>query len=737
MLQMPIPLLPEGAKPINDHLAIFHDAGEIIFLNASGGIFKCSENDQYGLRLAQGVLCSVQAVKPAQLARALGVNRSTVCRNKLAYEQGGAPALLIDKSSHRSGYKLDEAKRRSVQQWLDQGVSVKKIGEKIGVTEGCIRYAIRKGQVNRKEVGPKGAKVHHQSASQRCFDDCQSPAGIGVKREAERVLASLGQLDEAPPVFSANEAVRSAGIWMALPVLAQVGLLEAGQKVYGRLRHGFYGLQATLLTLAFMALLRIKTPEQLKEKSPGELGIILGLDRVPEVKTLRRKIKEMGLYGKAAEYMATLTHRWCEDEQEALGFIYIDGHVRPYHGRKHPLPKTHVARRRLCMPATTDFWVNDALNEPLFLITAEANDSLLSMIDSQVIPHIQELAGGRRVTFIFDREGWSPKMFVRWYEKGVDVITYRKGKYDPWPVESFRETNSCVAGRPVTYRLGERNVLLGKDFRMREVRRLCDSGHQTSVMTTRQDLTAERVASRMFSRWNQENFFRYMRHEYNLDHLLTYQVEAADGDRMTPCPKYKEKSKEISRLQADLVKLQQEYGRRAMENKEGQRPTRRGFNIANAGCKHKIRLLQKQIENAKMELKPMPPKVPLKSLAEKQEMVRLEKERKYLSDVVKMTCYRSETSLLNLLSPHFARAREEGRAFLKTLFQLPGDIWPDAQAETLTIKLHSMANPRFNRALKDLCAIMNQEAFCFPQTSLKMVFEAPNVASEFAAGQEL
>ena len=445
----------------------------------------------------------------------------------------------------------------------------------------------------------------------------------------------------------------------------------------------------------------------------------------------------MGLYGKAAEYMATLTHRWCEDEQEALGFIYIDGHVRPYHGRKHPLPKTHVARRRLCMPATTDFWVNDALNEPLFLITAEANDSLLSMIDSQVIPHIQELAGGRRVTFIFDREGWSPKMFVRWYEKGVDVITYRKGKYDPWPVESFRETNSCVAGRPVTYRLGERNVLLGKDFRMREVRRLCDSGHQTSVMTTRQDLTAERVASRMFSRWNQENFFRYMRHEYNLDHLLTYQVEAADGDRMTPCPKYKEKSKEISRLQADLVKLQQEYGRRAMENKEGQRPTRRGFNIANAGCKHKIRLLQKQIENAKMELKPMPPKVPLKSLAEKQEMVRLEKERKYLSDVVKMTCYRSETSLLNLLSPHFARAREEGRAFLKTLFQLPGDIWPDAQAETLTIKLHSMANPRFNRALKDLCAIMNQEAFCFPQTSLKMVFEAPNVASEFAAGQEL
>jgi hypothetical protein len=486
-----------------------------------------------------------------------------------------------------------------------------------------------------------------------------------------------------------------------------------------------------------MALLRIKTPEQLKEKSPGELGIILGLDRIPEVKTLRRKLKEMGLYCKSAEYMAELTRRWCDDNQEAIGFIYIDGHVRPYHGRKYKLPKTHVARRRLCMPATTDFWVNDENSEPLFVITAEANDSLLSMIDSQVIPHIKTLAGDRRVTLIFDREGWSPKLFARWYEKGVDVITYRKGKYDPWPKECFIETCSRIADQPVTYRLGERSVMIGKNFWMREVRRLCDSGHQTSVMTTRQDLAAEHIACRMFSRWNQENFFRYMRHEYNLDHLLTCDVEAADGERLVPCPEYKEKSKEISGMKADLEKLQKEYGQRAFENKEAQRPSMRGFNIANAGSKRKIRLLQEQIEKAKTELKQMPQKVPLRSVVEDHEIVRLEKERKYLSDVVKMICYRSETSLLNLLSPHFARAREEGRAFLKSLFQLPADILPDEQADTLTIKFHSMANPRSNRALKDLCEIMNAEAFCFPQTSLKMVFEAPYVASEIKAGQEL
>ena len=737
MLQRPIPLLPAGAKPINDHIAIFHDEGEIAFLNASSAIFKCSDKDQYGLRLAQGVLCSAKAVTPSQLARALGLNRSTVSRNKAAYEQGGAQALLIDKSSNRSGYKLGEEKRRRVQKLLDQGVSVKKIGETIGITEGCIRYAIRKGTLVRKEVVKSVENQRHKTASQRCFEDCRSPSGIAVKREAERALASVGKLTEAAPVFSANESVRYAGILLALPVISQLGLLDAAKKVYGNLRNGFYGLQSTLLTLSFMALLRIKTPEQLKEKSPGELGIILGLDRIPEVKTLRRKLKELGLYCRASEFMAELTRRWCDDNLEAIGFFYIDGHVRPYHGRKHKLPKTHVARRRLCMPATTDFWVNDDNCEPLFLITAEANASLLSMIDSQVIPDLKKLAGDKRITLIFDREGWSPKSFARWYKKGIDVITYRKGKYDPWPQDCFIEPCSRITDEPVVYRLGQRSIRMGKSFWMREVRRLCDSGHQTSVVTTRQDLTAERIASRMFSRWSQENFFRYMRHEYNLDHLVTYDVEDADGDRLAPCPEYKKKSKEISRMKSDLEKLQKEYGQRAFENKEAQRPSMRGFNIANAGCKGKIRLVKQQIEEAKIELKEMPQKVALKSIAQHHEIVRLERDRKYLADIVKMTCYRAETALLNLLSPHFARAAEEGRAFLKSLFQLPADILPDELSESLTIKFHPMSNPRSNKALKDLCETMNSEVFCFPQTSLKMVFEAPSVAFEIDACQEV
>ena len=82
------------------------------------------------------------------------------------------------------------------------------------------------------------------------------------------------------------------------------------------------------------------------------------------------------------------------------------------------------------MPATTDYWVNDGNAEPLMFVTAPANEGLLAMMDQELLPEIRRLAGDdRRVTLIFDREGWSPQRFKKWKKAGFDVITYRKGKY--------------------------------------------------------------------------------------------------------------------------------------------------------------------------------------------------------------------------------------------------------------------------------------------------------------------
>ena len=413
MLQSYFPFLPEGAKPINNHVAIYRHDEKIEFFTASGPIYSCKENDLYGLRLAQGIIVTHTATTPVEIAKALNINRTTAYRNLKRYQQGGPAALIIDKKSNRKSYKLNGKVKRQIQTLLNKGYSLKAAAKQAGITEGCIRYAIKKGTITRKRQQDEKPETHQKlkSTSERSTEDNNCAIGIGAKREAERVLASIGKIIEATPHFSASEGVRHAGVLLALPALARVGLLGAGRKAYGTLHKGFYGLQSVLLTLSFMALLRIKTPEQLKRCNPGELGIVLGLDRAPEVKTLRKKLKEMGLRNKAGEFISFLSKRWADQDKDVIGFAYVDGHVRPYNGRKHKLPKTHVARRRLCMSATTDFWINDAKCEPLFFVTAEANDSLLSMLEKEVIPGLKKLAGkGNRVTLVFDREGWSPNL---------------------------------------------------------------------------------------------------------------------------------------------------------------------------------------------------------------------------------------------------------------------------------------------------------------------------------------
>ena len=727
MLQSYIPFLPEGAKPINNHVAIYHHDEQIEFFTASGPIYSCQESDLYGLRLAQGIIVSQTETTPAEFAKALNINRTTVYRNLNRYQQDGPVGLIIDKKSNRKAYKLNGTARRQVQTLLNKGYSLKAAARQVGITEGCIRYAIKKGTIVKKKQPDEKPEPHQKlkSASERSTEDNNCAIGIAAKREAERVLSSTGKIIEATPHFGAVEGVRHAGVLLALPALERVGLLEAGRKVYGALHRGFYGLQSVLLTLSFMALLRIKTPEQLQRCSPGELGIVLGLDRAPEVKTLRKKLKEMGLRNKAGEFISFLSKKWAAQDKDVIGFAYIDGHVRPYNGRKHKLPKAHVARRHLCMPATTDFWINDAKCEPLFFVTAEANDSLLSILEKEVIPELKKLAGeGNRVTLVFDREGWSPKSFEKWFKADIDVITYRKGKYDPWPEECFIEVESHVRGKAVKYLLGERSIKINKNFWLREVRRLCDNGHQTSIITTRQDVNCEQVARRMFFRWNQENFFRYMREEYALDHLVTNDVVLADVERLVPNPEKKEKRKLIKRFKQELEKLKKEYGDKAFQNNETRRPTMRGFNIANSGYKKTILKLEKEIEQLKIDLKRISDRIAVKHLLAEHEIVRLETERKMLTDGIKMICYRAETCLLNLIAPFFARNNDEGRAFLKSVFQQSADIMPGKKRRIMNVKFHTMSTPRANSALKQLCDVMNQESYVYPGTRMTLVFTA-------------
>ena len=323
---------------------------------------------------------------------------------------------------------------------------------------------------------------------------------------------------------------------LALPVLVASGVFECAQKIYGSLGPAFYGLRTSLLTLLLMALWRIKRPEGLKEYSPTDLGRVLGLDRAPEVKTLRRKLARLAAAGRAAQFGQALAQQRVAAQAPLWAFstsTVTCGFTTA--NTRCPRPTWRACASR--MPATSDYWVNDMRGDPLFVVTAEANAGLVKMLPG-LLDQVRSLVGQRRLTVVFDRGGFSPKLFQQILAAGFDLLTYRKGRHAQNPAETLSQMPHHSGRTPsASYTLADQEVrLLKGKLRLRQVTRLMDNGHQTPILTSRRDLPAAQVAYRMFDRWRQENFFKYLREEYALDALAEYATVPDDPSREVPNP---------------------------------------------------------------------------------------------------------------------------------------------------------------------------------------------------------
>jgi hypothetical protein len=350
----------------------------------------------------------------------------------------------------------------------------------------------------------------------------------------------------AVPVLTPGARYPLAGLLLALPALEGTGLLDAARQVYGQLRDGFYGLTATLLTLVFLALAGEPRAEGATRVPPAALGRVLGLDRAPEVRTIRRKLGELAAAAKAADLIMALARRHAAARPDTLGFLHIDGHARVYYGTRD-VQKTHVARLKFPAPATMETWVTGQDGDPVFMVVAGPSDSLAGEL-RRLLPDLRAIAGqGRRVTVCFDRGGWSPALFADITGAGFDLLTWRKG---PAPDVSAGEftTITCTddRGREHQCDLADTTVALGihdgprkgQTVSLRQVTRHVPARgggiRQIHALTSRDDLPAGEVCWRLTSRWREENYFRYARTHFALDALDSYAATPDDRTGKSP-----------------------------------------------------------------------------------------------------------------------------------------------------------------------------------------------------------
>jgi transposase len=734
----PIPSPPLGSQVINERCLLRTEGGHRVVIVAGIVLAHYAVDDRIAEAYARVALVEQGWADQNDIARAFACSTRTVRRDQRRFEDGGMAAL-----GPAYGYPKGRPRvrlTRSVERLKSEGHSNREIARRLGIHERAVRKRLRRAGWVDSTPEQKRLLLEELAAPPPtpAIPDTKNKCGPNLSafcaaeevplsfdrdpldRRVDRLMACLGMLEDAAPLFRSESAVPRAGVLLGVAALIQTGVFECARDIYGTLGPAFYGLRTSLMTMLLMALLRIKRPEALKEHSPAALGRVLGLDRAPEVKTLRRKLTRLVAMGRAADFGRALAERRIAQRGHALGFLYVDGHVRVYHG-KHTIPKAFVPQRRLAVAATTDYWVNDQRGDPLFVVTAEANAGLVKMLP-EVLQQIRALIGKRRVTVVFDRGGFSPKLFLWLIQEGFDVLTYRKGRCPRVPRKRFHRRAGRLDGRRIAYVLADQQVrLLRGRLRLRQVTRLREHGHQTAILTSRRDLPAFEVAYRMFERWRQENFFKYLTEEYALDALVEHDVLPGDPSREVPNPARKALDEPIRAARSELLRLQAQYGLSAFVQLEGETGaiTLRSLKNIQASLARTIRSSLQRFKDLQAKRATLPTRVPVRQ-AVREEIMRLAPERQHLMNLIKMVAYQAESDLVATIQPHYRRAAQEGRTLIQSALADTADLAvTDLQ---LRVNLHPLSSHHRTRAIAALCDELNRSPVFFPGSHLRLHF---------------
>lgn len=424
MPQALLPLIPAGATLLNDRISVVKDGAQWTYFCGIHPVFVHPEEDRASFRMFTAQLVCQGVCKQADIIRTFGVSANSVRRSVAKYNAEGAAGFFRPRRT-RGATVLTEEVITQAQALLSQGSSRRQAAEQLNIRYDTLRKAIHQGRLHEPSKATKEATLEQGAAasdqSARSMADAAAEMGVACTRPGERVLAAMGMLQGAPTQFENCRDVSFGGVLCGLPALVANGLFEHLQKVFPLLG-GYYTTLQVITLLAYMALCRIKTAEQLQYESPGELGKLMGLDRVPEVRCLRNKLSQLSAGDAPAAWAGLLSAQWLEAAPERTGTLYVDGHVRVYHGRKTALPRRYVARQRLCLRGTTDYWVNDALGLPFFAVERPIDHGLLEALKSLISTAYGELAAAD-VASLFSR--WSQENFFRYMMEhyAIDLLS--------------------------------------------------------------------------------------------------------------------------------------------------------------------------------------------------------------------------------------------------------------------------------------------------------------------------
>ena len=246
-------------------------------------------------------------------------------------------------------------------------MSIRAIAHRLGVSEKAIRKPVGLSSGRERELAlagittavgrPPATRVPSATSTGEDVDGAMSsaedragdrdpiawpavdgePVPMSLDRDAsdrtfDRAARLSGLLDDAAPLFREACSVPGVGVLLALPAFAREWAAPDQPRALGEIGPAFDGLRTTLLTLLFMAPLRIKRPEHLKERDPAALQPPRARpSAVSEDAAAAAHLPRGALLRRAAGPEPALLRR---SARTSHGVLYVDGHVRADHGER-------------------------------------------------------------------------------------------------------------------------------------------------------------------------------------------------------------------------------------------------------------------------------------------------------------------------------------------------------------------------------------------------------------------
>ncbi|MHC4406964.1 MAG: putative transposase [Planctomycetota bacterium] len=715
--------LPDGSEAINDRVW-YRDDGEVrAIFHGLIPFYSYRRSDKVNHKFAAVQLVEAGLGQQKDVAAAFGLSVSTLRRARRAVAEEGIGGLVGKPKGPKGRRKADQGVASRIASLRKGGKSHQSIADRLGMSPSTVYRVLRERGLTQRQGDdtPTLPFEDDQSADsdgeadQRGVAACNMSTGstveatsIAYASPSNQLATVFGLIEEAPVEFSPASNVPAVGVLLGLALLSTTGLLEEARHVYGRLKNSWYGLRATIWTLFVMSLLRIRRPEQLKGLDPAALGQVLGLPRAPEVKTIRRKLKELARRSKAVVFHRRLARRRVKQREDMLAYLYVDGHVRAYSG-KRKIGKAYVTSRKSVMRAETDYWVNLTDGQPLLVVHAPANERLTQMMQ-EIIDEVKLVVGDRRAMIVFDRGGWSKDLFHMLMAEGFDLLTYRKEPLSNWGDGRFHKRRAKIDGHTVKYELADGTFQKKGWPRLRCIAVKRKDGRQTQILCSRYDVDPVELAYRMFGRWKQENWFKYMGEQFALDVLVDYAIQPDDPDRLVVNPAWRTLNREVKVARIRLRKVEAAFGRVSLSKKSSRVRNQSAAEVERA---------QEEYERLCKRRRDAPRKIRLGDASDG-DPVKLTYERKLLTDTIKMCAYDVETQLTEMLDEVFRRNDLEGRAVVREILQTSGDL--TLSPGQLHIHLDQLSAPRYTEAMMSLCDQINTMDMTLPETTFHLRF---------------